>query len=243
MTVLRSHNFDAAVNTIPYPAQHRRPFTLRELAQPAVTRYGDFPLFLRKSLRFTKLHDVAFNVFFGRPILFGEHHDVFRQPDSLVQMAMMVNSVAPGVEWCNLTKVVHNSVLRRRAPDGACHIRAYSGTVEVTNDFASRTRFVVEWKSSSVSGTTPQVLQDGAPCAGLEVDDGAVRLSVDLSSGATTRLTLDHTAHGNTHAALGLRWTAEAVLRRRLTEFRDNYLSKHRRFLTAARTLQRSLQR
>ena len=45
------------------------------LAQPAVLRYGGVPLFIRNFIKDTQSQDIAFNLFFGRPILIGEHHD------------------------------------------------------------------------------------------------------------------------------------------------------------------------
>jgi hypothetical protein len=42
---------------------------------------------------------------------------------------------------------------------------------------------------------------------------------------------------------LGLRWNTKAFLRRRLSEVRDNYLSKNPRVLAAAEALQRGVRR
>jgi hypothetical protein len=40
-----------------------------------------------------------------------------------------------------------------------------------------------------------------------------------------------------------MRWKTKAFLRRRLSEFRDNYLYKHRRMLQAARAVQHRFSR
>ena len=93
MKILKSHNFYAAVNTVPHPAAQPVRLTIGELAQPAVLRYGAFPLFIRKPIRQTQSHDIAFNLFFGRPVLIVEHHDIFQRPESLVEIAARINSV------------------------------------------------------------------------------------------------------------------------------------------------------
>jgi hypothetical protein len=55
------------------------------LAEPAVLRYSGFPLFLRKCSRHTQDADIAFKLLFGIPILIVEHHDVFADPQRLVE--------------------------------------------------------------------------------------------------------------------------------------------------------------
>ena len=87
MKVLKSHNFYAAVNTVPHPAEQPVRLTIGELAQPAVLRYGGLPLFICKPIRQTQSHDIAFNVFFGQPVLIVEHHEIFQHPESLVEIA------------------------------------------------------------------------------------------------------------------------------------------------------------
>ncbi len=84
MAVLRSRNFDCAVNTVSHPRQQPVRLTLGEIAQPAVLRYGGFPLFLRRNSVDTQSSDIAFNLFFGRPTFIVEHHDAFRHPECLV---------------------------------------------------------------------------------------------------------------------------------------------------------------
>lgn len=51
MQIVRSHNFYAAVNRAPHTIEQPDRLTIGELAQPAVLRYGGFPLFIRKPIR------------------------------------------------------------------------------------------------------------------------------------------------------------------------------------------------
>ena len=139
----------------------------------------------------------------------------------------------------NLATVVGNSILTRRAPDGTHHVRAYSGTVRVSNDSGSIRRYSIEWGDSSDGASIEQVLMDGTPCSDVEITDAGIRLSVELAPGSSRTFSL---VHRNVHATvgnLGLRWNAKAFVRRRLAEVRDNYLSKNQRLLMAARAFQR----
>jgi hypothetical protein len=239
MKVLKSHNFYAAVNTVPHPAGQPDRLTIGELAQPAVLRYGGFPLFIRKPIRLTQSHDIAFDLFFGRPVLIVEHHEIFQRPQGLVEIAARINSVAPEIQWSNLATVVGNSILTRRAPDGTHHVRAFSGTARISNKSASTMRYSIEWGDSGDGASIEQVLMDGTPCCGFEIDDAGLRLSVELASGCSRTFSLVHRTVQASVRSLGLRWNARAFLRRRLSEVRDNYLSKNQRLLRSAKALQR----
>jgi hypothetical protein len=239
MKVLKSHNFHAAVNTVPHPMGQPVRLTIGELAQPAVLRYGGFPLFLRKPIRQTQSHDIAFDLFFGRPVLIVEHHGMFQRPESLVEIAARIGSVASEVHWSNLATVVGNSILTRKAPDGTHHVRAYSRTVQISNDSGSISRYSIEWGDSCEGASIEQVLMDGTPCSGFEIDDAGLRLSVELAPGSSQTFSLVHRNLLATVRNLGLRWNAQAFLRRRLSEVRDNYLSKNQHLLTAAKAFQR----
>jgi hypothetical protein len=238
MRVLKSNNFYAAVNTVSHPVQQVDRLTIGELIQPAVLRYGDFPLFIRKPIRLTKTHDIAFNLFFGRPILIVEHHEVFQHPESLAEIASRINSLAPEIHWSNLTSVVGNSILRRRAPDSTCHIRAYSGTVRISNDSDSVERFSIEWSYSGPHASVEHVLQDGTPYSRYEVDDAGIRLSVELAPSSSQIFSVVHRNDHATLRSLGIRWNTKAFVRRRLSEMRDNYLSKNQHVLAVAKSLQ-----
>jgi len=73
--ILKSHNYLAAVNStsMPYDLPDSHGLTLADLLAPAVSRYGDFPLFMRRYPG--NLADFAFDLFLGKPALLVEHHD------------------------------------------------------------------------------------------------------------------------------------------------------------------------
>jgi hypothetical protein len=238
MEVLKSRNFRAASSR---PDPVGKPVLLRvaDLAQPAVLRYGGIPLFIRNFIRHIQSQDIAFNLFFGRPILIGEHHDTFKHPGSLLELVQKINSIAPGISWSNLESVADNSFLRRRRPDGTVQVRAYSSNVIIANDSASVERFSVEWDQSGQRSPIEHVLRDGIPFQDVEFDDTGIRVLAELPPGASRTFSL---VYRNDHAALGtpgFMWDAKVFLRRRLSEARDNYLSKNQHVLMAANALRR----
>jgi len=243
MDVLRARNFDSAVNTVPYPRPDPGripcPLTIGELAQPAVLRYGGFPLFLRSDCLHTRSEDIAFNLFFGRPALIVEHHDVFQHSELLIEAVSRINSIAPAINWSNLGAIVANSILRRYTSDGACHVRAYSRTVQVANASDSAQVVSIEWNHVGHGIPVEQVLRNGTACEGFETDDIETRIWVDLPAGGSQKFAVVYQGAHFPLGRLGFRRTVKAFFRRRLSEARDNYLSKNEPMLVAAKTLQR----
>lgn len=240
MEVLKSRNFHAASSS-PYPVGKPVPLTIADLAQPAVLRYGGVPLFMRNFIKNTQSQDIAFNLFFGRPTLIGEHHDTFRDPRSLLEVVQKINSIATEMSWSNLESAVDNSILKRRTAEGTVQVRAYTRKVLITNDSASVERFSIEWGQPGQCCAIEHVLRDGTLFPGIEVDDAGIRVLAELAPGASQTFSVvfrnGHATLGN----LGFGWNAKAFLRRRLSEVRDNHLSKNQYLLTLAKTLQRRL--
>ncbi len=242
MRVLKSRNFDGAVNTTPHPLHDEVRLTLAELAQPAVLRYGNFPLFLRKDSNHTQSPDIAFDCFVGRPVLIVEHHDIFEHPEPLAELAARINQVAPDIHWSNLGTVLKNSILSRQTSDGVRHVRAYSRIVQVSNVSDSAKRCVIEWKQGVEQGIIgEQVLADGALCTNFTADAAGIRVHADLPANRSRTFSVVYrNPHGNL-GSLGFRRDSKAFVRRRLSELRDNYLTKSPRVLAVAKTLQRYL--
>jgi hypothetical protein len=242
MEVLRAHNFYAAVNTIPHPAHNPASLTLRELAQPAVLRYGGFPLFLRSPVDKIRREDIAFNVFFGRPVLIVEHHQDFEHEERLIALVDEINSTVPEMQWSSLATVTRQSMLRRRAPDGRQEIQAYAGTITIAADADTGRDCSIEWRGWSDSAMLTGVAAAGRPCK-FERSGDFIRVQTEVAAGQSTTVSLVHAASHRSSRSLDMRWKTKAFVRRRLSEFRDNYLYKHRRVLHAARAVQHRFSR
>ncbi len=241
MRALKFHNFHAAVNTDVHTTQQPRQLTLRELATPAVRRYGGFPLFLRKSVRETEDQDIAFNIFFGRPVLIGEHHELFEHPECLVEIAERINAIAPDIRWADLATVVRNSTLWKSMPDGRRRVLAYSGSVRIGNDSSAARRYAIEWVDECDAAAVTQVLRDGAAYRGVEVDGSRLRVSAELAPGGSSTFSLVYPGMGGPVRNPGLAQRTHVLLRRRLSEARDNYLSRSPQLLMAARRVYQHL--
>jgi hypothetical protein len=242
MAALKAHNFSAAVNSGPYPrGEDHAGLTLSEFMEPAILRYSGFALFLRKYVGEITLQDIAFNLFFGKPVLIVEHHEIFKDPESLTQLVSRINAFAPEIRWSNLQTAVEDSYLKRWTPDGTLQIRAYSSAGRIENDSKNLLRCFVEWPAQ---GEIPveRVLLDGVPWPDARTDDEVIRCPFDLPPEESREFSVIYRNNfGLSDANRQFPWKVKAFFRRRLSELRDNHLSKSPRLLSAAQALQRSL--
>lgn len=240
MEVLRSHNFCAAVNVnaISHPTESSAALTLAEFAEPAVLRYAGFPLFLRKSLHYITAEDIAFHVFFGKPVLLSGHHNVFRTPEILAEVISTVNSVSPTIRWVNLHDAVTNTILMRKTAEGVNHIRAYANTVNIANKCDSLQRFTVKWHRPGQRLLVNGLLQDGSPYNSYAADDSGIGVSAELIPGESRVFAILYSNRYSNLAGPRFGRRATAFIRRRLSEVRDNYLSTTRHGPTIVKALQ-----
>jgi hypothetical protein len=136
---------------------------------------------------------------------------------------------------------VSRSVLRRRTLDGVSSVRVYSRTASISNDSDSVARYEMEWNHLGSEPSVDAVLRNGQPAEFAVPGEGRILFSAELAPHATETFAV---VHRNSHAALeglGLQRKAWAFLRRRLSEVRDNYVSKNPPMRAAAKMLRRRM--
>ncbi len=237
MRVLKAHNFEAAVNTTCHPLNQPSRLLLRELAQPSIRRYGGFPLFVRTSSANINVHDVAFNSFFGRPILIVEHHSAFRLPESVIDAVGIINSVRPKIRWACLSTVITHAALWRRTPDGEDQVRPYARSVEIMHDSDVPRRFELKWTDDARPSSVESVVLNGVDVVQFKATGTQLRVTVEVPPHSPQLFSLVHKNPYPALKSLGLRRNAKAFVRRRLSEIKDNYLSKNAHILKMAEFL------
>jgi hypothetical protein len=240
MDALRSHNFLAAVNTEPRPPQSSSRIELAELLQPALLNYG-FPLFIRKPVDQHTPESLAFNLFFGKPLFIGAHHDLFKNIEALETLVDQINSMSTPVRWSNLQTAINNSYLTRKLADGTREIRTYASVGSIENQSAGALRFTIELEDAGPA-QAEKVLLNGECALDKVVDKTDRRIVMLIPPGKRCSFdALDGTSDLTPHPE-GIAKAIRAFFRRRLSEFRDNYLSKNSLVLLTAKSLQRHLQ-
>jgi hypothetical protein len=242
MAALGSNNFDAAVNTGSRPYQQPLQLTLRELAEPAVLRYSGFPLFLRKYSQDTLDADIAFKLFFGIPILIVEHHNIFANPQTLLDAVDRINRAAPEIRWVGVGAAVNGSFLRRQGSSGPVQLRAFARRIQVENLGSIPQQFHIEWAWPGSKSTFDGVCRGDHYRADYTADESRISTSAVVDPGCTETFSIKNVQTNVNLAPIGLRYKARAFIRRRLSEVRDNYVSKSPALLTTAESLRRCLQ-
>ncbi len=241
MKVLRARNFYAAVNTVAFPRGEAMTLSLADVLQPAILKYGGFPLFLRQYVGKITSQDIAFDLFFGKPLFIVEHHNIFSDVGALEELVNRINALAPEIRWSSLRTAIENSWLSRRGENGEIDVRVFSKASRIGNPSASPQRYAVEWPERGAPDIE-KIELDGTACKYVSGDDGSVRFPLTLAPGESRLVSVVHeNKFGIFDANTRLGWTAKAFMRRRLSEIRDNHLSRNPQILSLAKFLQKRL--
>jgi hypothetical protein len=109
----------------------------------------------------------------------------------------------------------------------------------VVNDSNSSESYRIEWPRLGERSSVVQVLSDTIPCDNFQVDALGIRLSVELDTGSSKTFSVVYGNESKSYRALGLRRNAKAFIRRRLSEFRDDYVATNPRLLSTVTNLRR----
>ena len=104
---------------------------------------------------------------------------------------------------------------------------AYSSAVRLANDRNTPQRFAVEWKQSAECPPIDHILRDGTPHRSFQVEGSALRFLAELDPHSSATVSVVYRDDLAGQERLGFRWDAKALIRRRLSEVRDNYISKN----------------
>jgi hypothetical protein len=226
LRALRGNGYVAAVNTSPLPdgAGPDDHLTLREWLEVAVTRYHGFPLFVRRYPGDPV--DFAFDLFFGKPLLVVEHHTAFRRGyREIAEFVAALNALHPGLRWGSLHDTLAHASLRRRLSSGATAVRLWSNRSIIRPDVEGPTSYALV-KDEAIDASIEHVTVDGRP-VGHRLDHGRLWTSIEIEPPAAPVVEV---AYANDlppgESTLGLRAALAIHARRRLSELRDELMSR-----------------
>jgi len=205
--------------------------------QPSVTTCGSFPLFLRRYPSLWTPEEVAFHVFFGRPILLVEHHLAFKDPGPLLDVISMINRTAPGVRWRSVQTALQDGVLQRQGAGEELQVRPFAGTVRLSNEGSADRHLVAEWPWASRGGLE-SVFVDGSAAQFLDRDADTARVAFSLPPGAAVEISARFLEEFSTVArGRSVKYAVKVHARRRLSEMRANWLARSPLLLSVARSV------
>jgi len=225
--VLKSHNYLAAVNSTVVPEDLGEAHGLRvaDLLVPAVSKYGRFPLFMRRYPG--EIADVALDLFLGKPALLVEHHSYFRNGYGAIgAFITQMNSLSRDLQWTNLGQVLSNTYLQRRISEFTIECKMVTKRQTVHNlECVGREYIVLKDEDNAVP--IRNVLVDGRPYPYV-VDGGQLRVCVYIAPQSTVEVTINYDeVQQDGMKVASLRRNAKVGLRRYLSELRDNHVCRH----------------
>src|SRR3984893_5387220 len=224
---LKLNGFVAAANTEVAPVhREENETTVGDLFGPAIMKYASFPLFTRRYLAHG-VETFAFDGLLGKPCLIAAHHDDFADDARiLLRVIAKLNSLNWKSRWRSLGEAITRSFNLRKDSGGATFVEMYGSNVIYRNSH------------SSIGGTTFFKEESDFDCVkdvtvnGLHVDhvrrSGYLQFEASVPPNASTELRIIYSGLQNLPSTQdGVKYRAKAVLRRYLSEFRDNYLSRN----------------
>jgi hypothetical protein len=238
LTALKANNYLAAVNSSPSPACSSAygSLTVADFLTPAVTRYGGFPVFVRRYP--AGLEQFAFDLFLGKPLLAVEHHAYFKDGGArLAEFITRINSFKK-LQWTGLQEIMKKSYLEREISNETTACRLYTNH-HVIENHAERDRTFIFTKFESGDVPIQRVLVNGVATRFLMIDnvlEFATRIPA-LSSRVVQVVYRNSLSHAELDRGFASR--SHVWAHRMLSEFRDNVLCRSGFLLAGAQALRR----
>lgn len=224
---LKLNGFVAAANTEVVPVhddEHQT--TVGDLLQLAIMKYASFPVFTRRYLSHG-VENFAFDGLLGKPCLIAAHHDDFAgEARILLQVVDRLNALNWNLRWRSLGDVIRRSFTTRKTIHGEVCVEMY-GTHLIFQNLHSFRDDIKFLKQESDLDSVEAVMVNG-----IEVEhssDGQyLRCEASVPPSESAELCIIYSDTQNLPASQdSFNYRARAVLRRYLSEFRDNYLSRN----------------
>lgn len=152
MKALKYNNFLAAVNSTASPIYTQdEGLTISDYLDVAITKYGNFPLFIRKYPN--DAVESALHAFLGKPLLFVEHHGYFRNGyRNIVNFVKKMNSISQGICWGRLEDILRKTYLVKASLDNSIYCKIYTNEVLIENNHQTVRKYVI---TKSETGDVP----------------------------------------------------------------------------------------
>jgi hypothetical protein len=238
LSALKSNNYLAAVSSSESaaPLDGHRSLTVIDLLEPAITRYGGFPVFLRHYPR--ELHQFAFDLFFGKPLLVVEHHAYLKDGGArLAEFVSRLNSLE-NLRWSGLDEMMTKSYLEREISSEITACRLYTNHHVIENR-AGRERTFIVTKYEPGDVPIQRVLANGQTIE-FTLQGDLLQFTTRIPALSCAVVTIVYTNElPSVEQQPGLGSRGRIWTRRMLSEFRDNVLCRSDLFLAGAQALHR----
>jgi len=233
MKMLKCNNYLAAVNleTASIEQGKNSKLSLSDHLDVAIMDYCSFPLFHRRYPG--EVIDFAFDLFLGKPLLVVEHHQYFKEGYEKVAKFVGLLNLLDKLRWTGLKEILKNTYLQKTLSDGRICCKIYTNNVLIKNTSDSIRKYVII-KNESNSIPIESVSVNGERVT-YTLDGNLLTLYVEIGSKKNAEIKITY-MNSEQYAVYKkrLRKKLWIYVRRYISEFRDNVLSRNEIILSLA---------
>jgi hypothetical protein len=239
LPALRSADFIAAVNSTCFPTDSNPgDLTVADLLWPAVDRFGGFPVFARRYPN--NAFGSAVDLFLGKPALLVEHHEYFYDRCKAIEaFVTTLQRIEAQLSWPDLTTLLMRSHVRRTVGN-TTELRFFTRRFQIVPRPGDASHYrLIKFEPDPTAVVRVDV--DGRSVS-FGTQNGFIGLEIEAEPQQIRTLEVFYAAEpSQTIHAFGVAHHAGVLVRRGLSEFRDNTLSRHQRLLKVAKTLAKAM--
>jgi hypothetical protein len=223
---VKSNNYVAAVYGQVIPPSSQSEPRMCDFMDGAVMHWDSFPLFTRRSPA-NGIANFALDLFMGKPALVYGHHDLFREGYlSIVELAKGLYSLDQNIEWERLGNIAKKSYWLKRESNDTVKIKLWASNSIIENTSNSITNYAVV-KDEMSDVPIRAVLVNGKEFS-YQYERGKLRMNIEVQprQSAEVQIVYQDTSPCNSEECI--KSNAKVLVRRYLSEIRDNYIAKNR---------------
>jgi hypothetical protein len=221
---LKHAGFDAVVNTeLHSNSPGARKPRISDAWDVAVMTYSDFPIFTRRYPA-QGIENFAFDLLLGKPCLVVIHHDFCSDGYArLSEFIDQLNSLKVPIVWRCLGDVLRRSYRQKQVSPDSIEIEMYGGELLIDNRSDRAQNYFFRRREPNPDAI--ESLRAGPRQLSWQAVGNCIEFKLELSPGETTSLKLRFkTTEDVAHRHQNFFHRANTMLRRHLSEVRDNYL-------------------
>jgi hypothetical protein len=197
--------------------------------------YETFPLLTRRSPKW--IADFALDLFVGKPIMIYGHHDSVKEGYArLAEFVKCINSLDEHIKWTSLGYIAKRSYWWKREGHDTVKIKLYASNSLVHNTFDKVNNYsVVKDETSNVP--IRAVLVNGKEVP-YQIEKGQLKMNIEVQPKqcAEVEIVYQDISPGQKECG-GMGTNTKVLVRRYLSEIRDNYIDKNRLLSSLSRRL------
>lgn len=228
MRVLKHANFTAVVNTEVFSTDPRRPtIRISDVWDVAVMNYSSFPIFTRRYPS-QGVENFAFDILLGKPCIVVIHHDSCRdQSENLVKFVNRLNMFNCPLSWRSLGEVIRRSCRQREISPSLVETEMYGSELRLENRSEQQRRFCITKRELDASAV--KEVRDGSRPIPWKFLEDRIGFEIELAAAESTTVSVTfHDYPGTTRCQDNVQYKLKTMLRRYLSEVRDNYVVTRR---------------